>query len=260
MMEDFDDSAFCVWSGWGSLAYDTCDVIAGAWLRFCFRCWRCWNMEYCMDCYDCENCFGCVGLRKKKYCILNGQYQEDEYWQKVDEIKCVMLERGEYGEFFPAQFSQNGLEYSMADVFLEFSEKELEIYHAPRFDPNRGGVVVIGNQKGQTDISIKSVPDCLSEVDLNTFVGKPLYDPQIKRNFSVTEREFAYYQKEGFAFPRQHFLTRLKNLIRQANTPISEETTCCGCLKNVYSFKNSIYQKRNIMCKQCYFKYLEQNG
>jgi len=63
------------------------------------------NCEYSTECYDCENCFGCVGLRKKKFCILNKQYTESAYWDMLDELKCAMLARGEYGQFLPAKMS-----------------------------------------------------------------------------------------------------------------------------------------------------------
>ncbi len=259
-MEDMQDSAFSAWSGWSSLTYCTCDTVSGSWLRFCFRCWHCQNMEYCTDCYNCENCFGCVGLQKKKYCILNVQYSEDEYWEKLDEIKCAMLDRGEYGEFFSAEFSQNGLEHSMANVFLGYSEAELKAYDAPRFDPTRGGVVLVDEQGEQSGTPIESVPDCLNEIDTSKFVGKPLYDSEIKRNFSVTEKEFEYYKRESLAFPRQHFLTRLKNLIRTANSPIPEQATCHECKKEIITFKNSTHQERNVLCKPCYLNYLEKYG
>src|SRR3989338_3431278 len=66
---------------------------------------RCLECEFCTCCMDCEFCFGCVGLRRKKYCILNKQYSEAAYWEKVDAIKCAMLDRGEYGDFPSAGFS-----------------------------------------------------------------------------------------------------------------------------------------------------------
>jgi len=35
--------------------------------------------EYLDLCIECEQCFGCVGLKKKKYCILNKQYTKEQY-------------------------------------------------------------------------------------------------------------------------------------------------------------------------------------
>jgi hypothetical protein len=34
---------------------------------------------YCDNCINCANCFGCAGLRDKKYCIFNTQYEKAEY-------------------------------------------------------------------------------------------------------------------------------------------------------------------------------------
>ncbi|MFH1433436.1 MAG: hypothetical protein ABIG32_00895 [Candidatus Uhrbacteria bacterium] len=260
MMEEHQDSAFSAWAGWGAQSYYTCDIVSGSWHRFCFRTWRCQNMEYCMDCYDCENCFGCVGLRKKSCCIYNVQYQEDDYYSRLDEIKCAMLERGEYGEYFPAEFSQNGLQFSMADVFFGFTETELAAYNAPRFDPKRGGVVLIGEQKESAGVSVDNVPDCLADVDQSKYVAEPLYDPKLDRNFSVTDGEFAFYQAHRLAFPREHFLSRLKNMIRQANSPFPQTLQCTECKQDIMSYQNSTYPDRRVYCKDCYLKYLEQYG
>jgi len=73
--------------------------------RFCFFAPQSNHLEYCLLCYNCEYCFGCVGLNRKQFCIFNQQYSEEEYWKRIDELKCAMLERGEYGEFFPVAFS-----------------------------------------------------------------------------------------------------------------------------------------------------------
>ena len=58
---------------------------------------RCDACEYSFNCYDSTNCFGCVGLRHKKFHIFNKPYSEEEYWKRVDELKCAMLDKGEYG-------------------------------------------------------------------------------------------------------------------------------------------------------------------
>lgn len=79
------------------------------------------NMEYCDLCLDSHDCFGCVGLRNKSFCIFNTQYTEDQYWRIVDEIKVVMLQRGEYGEFFPPEFSPFPYNVSLATAYPVFS-------------------------------------------------------------------------------------------------------------------------------------------
>jgi len=55
----------------------------------------CRYSAYLDNCEESEYCFGCVGLRKKKYCILNKQYSKEEYEKLVAQIKDDMKKRGE---------------------------------------------------------------------------------------------------------------------------------------------------------------------
>ncbi|MFH1253724.1 MAG: hypothetical protein V1664_05370 [Candidatus Uhrbacteria bacterium] len=259
--EEQHDSAFSTYAGWGSDAYYTCDVVGGSQLRFCFRCWRCINMEYCLDCYDCENCFGCVGLRKNSFCIFNKQYSEDEYWKKVDELKCAMLDCGEYGEYFPATFSENGLEYSMGEAFFGYSNEELVQFQAVLFDPKRGDVN--SSSEATTELlllDVNTIPDCLVEINEEIFVGKPILDLILSRPFSVTRGEMAFYRKQNYPFPREHFLRRLKALIRTSNSPEPENRLCANCSREIISYRNSSFVVRRVFCKNCYLKFLEENN
>ena len=53
----------------------------------CYGCYDCKDCTRCDDCYDCTDCMFCKGLIDKKYCILNIQFTEEEYFKKVDELK-----------------------------------------------------------------------------------------------------------------------------------------------------------------------------
>lgn len=60
----------------------------------CVQCHNCYNLHFGLhnthchdsafleDCAHCENCFLCWNLQHQKYCILNTQYSEEEYWKK----------------------------------------------------------------------------------------------------------------------------------------------------------------------------------
>ncbi len=79
----------------------------------CFKCTLClecidcsdsYNLSHCdnthnssdssllSDCKGCKNCIACFGLRSKSFCIFNKQYKEDEYKQKVKELKLHSYE------------------------------------------------------------------------------------------------------------------------------------------------------------------------
>lgn len=65
----------------------------------CVDCFECYNCSFCQDCsrcfdsaflhlcVDCHNCFMCSHLAHAKFCILNVQYTQEEYEQKIKEIK-----------------------------------------------------------------------------------------------------------------------------------------------------------------------------
>lgn len=48
---------------------------------------QCYNMWYCFNCYASHDCFGCYNLSNKEFCIFNVQYTEEEYQEKIKELK-----------------------------------------------------------------------------------------------------------------------------------------------------------------------------
>jgi len=72
------------------------------------------DSEYINWCQGSSNCFGSVGLRNKSYCILNSQYEKEDFEKLRNQIQQDMVinpyvdSRGlvyKYGEFFPQEFS-----------------------------------------------------------------------------------------------------------------------------------------------------------
>lgn len=78
------------------------------------------NLEYCDNCIASSDCFGCIGLKKKKYHILNRPYGEEEYRVKVKEIKTRMA----YGEFFPPELSSFAYNETVAQMYFPSSKEE----------------------------------------------------------------------------------------------------------------------------------------
>ncbi len=74
----------------------------------------CENTDYTYACQNAKDLFGCIGLRNKRYCILNKQYTKDEYEDLRQRIVKQMRDmpykdaKGRvygYGEFFPTELS-----------------------------------------------------------------------------------------------------------------------------------------------------------
>lgn len=227
--------------------------------KFCMAGGQVIDCEYCSFCVDCENCFGCVGLKHKKFCLFNKQYSEEEYWKLVDEIKCQMLEEGSYGEFWPAKFCTFGFENSVGQVYFGHSDEDLEKWGAIRYD-SKQGLVLAPKQLDQEPVNVSEIPDCLDDVDPEQFVGVPIRDTGLGRDFSVIKPEFEIYKKKRWPFPRQHFIARLTDLIRHSNSPHKESRQCDSCQAGIVTYKNLVFTERKVYCQQCYLKHLEQYG
>lgn len=63
------------------------------------------NLDYCIDMESCEDCLFCIGLRNKKYCILNKQYEKADYFRKKVEIIDRLKMAGKWGESLPWSMS-----------------------------------------------------------------------------------------------------------------------------------------------------------
>ncbi len=220
---------------------------------------ECQNCEYCELCYDCEYCFGCVGLRHKKYCILNRQYTEDEYWGKLDELKCAMLDRGEYGDLPLAYFSTQVFSGSGAALMFGADEKDARALRAAKIEPSDEGAE--GPEVDPAFMqSLSDIPNRLDEVNTESIAGKPFFDEKIGRRFSYLKLELELYQKLGIAPPRKHSTARVYDMEYRLNMPIFNDTNCAKCDSVVSVALNRTYPNRTIYCKTCYLKYLEKHG
>lgn len=81
------DSSDCDFIHKCELCYESIDLDQCYNCDFCQDCVNSRDCEHCYDCHGCENCFGCVGLRKKKFHILNRSYSPEKYQQKIAELK-----------------------------------------------------------------------------------------------------------------------------------------------------------------------------
>jgi len=215
---------------------------------------RCQNCEYCIECYDCENCFGCVGLKRKKFCILNKQYSEDEYWKVLDELKCVMLDRGEYGKSLPLKFSLTPFSSSSFDLGFSQSEKTSEQLEAFDFEPSLDGA--FGDWTNKTFYQIENLPKKIDEIN-DEWLGRAIISTDYQRPFTILKPELAFYKKLRLPARREHFIKRIEEMWKTLNKLEQEEKFCLRCQKKITVAKNTAYPQRKIFCRECYLSYLE---
>ena len=125
-------------SEWGAGAELVCDSITVGQnsqnVQFCFASWSgAVNTQYCMYTPSCQDIFGCVNLKKKQYCILNKQYNKNEYEELRKKIIADLEKKPyvdnagrvwKYGEFFPYNLSPFAYNESQALQYWPLSKKE----------------------------------------------------------------------------------------------------------------------------------------
>lgn len=202
------------------------------------------DSEFIFNCKSLTNCFMCFGLQSKSYCILNKQYEPDDYWPLVDRIKTEMLRRGEYADDVGFDFSAQAYTVSKAQAIFPLADdtvRALDGYVAAEPEPATTGLTLL---------SASDVPQTIAEVD-ESILKKAIVCAESGRPFRIQPSELAFYQQQGLPLPVFHPSVRIQR--RQAIAPEGRHytTSCANCGKRVSSmFDPTAYN--NLYCPDCY--------
>ncbi|MEI7563872.1 MAG: hypothetical protein WCJ39_09960, partial [bacterium] len=170
--------------------------------------------EYLDTCLECENCFGCVGLKKKKYCILNKQYTKESFDELRMQIITDMRKNGEYGKFLPYVMSPGPFNFSNA--FLYFSETKKEDI------AKLGGYWEDIDESHIDGMSTSKLPDSIKDVP-EDICSKALICPKTGWRFNIAQNELIFYKqnlrtKKGrtlIIFNEKKKIKKKKNLMQR---------------------------------------------
>jgi len=216
-----------------------------------------YDIQYSDHCFSSSNLFGCVGLRHKKYCILNEQYTKKEYEKIIPKIKKHMNEmpytdkRGrvyKYGEFFPIELSPFDYNKSVAQEHFPLTKEEIikqgySWYQKPK-------------SEYKPTIKAKDLPDDIKDVDksiLKEVIKCWSSNCEGTGVFRIIPQELAFYKKHKLSLPRYCPECRMWARLKQRN-PIKLWKRKCmkkGCdteFQTTYSPK----RKEIIYCEKCY--------
>lgn len=198
--------------------------------------------EYVDLCKEVEYCFGCVGLRKKKYCILNKQYNKEEYEKLKAQIITSMETRGEYGDFFP---------YSMGTGYYNLSNGIIYFPDTTKEEVLRKGGYWLEEDLTQTDgIPSSKLPDSILDTSPE-ISSQALICPETHYRFNIAVAEYEFHKRKGFALPRTHFDQRILNRMRKMVIK-SYPYTCIYCRKEISAYYPPEWEYKKIACEECY--------
>lgn len=201
------------------------------------------NLTYCMHCFRSSESFGCFGLKRNKFCILNKQYSEEEYFKLKAKIIDHMKQTGEYGEFFPVNYSPYGYNETTAQLFSPMT-KEQALAKEWNWEDKLPGT--FGKE------TITELPDKIQDVKDN-IVDEVLACDTCKKNYKITAHELNYYRKKNTPLPRECFNCRRLDRHKMRNPRKFWLRKCMnfGCSNEFYSTISPDLQKI-VFCESCY--------
>jgi hypothetical protein len=220
---------------------------------FCIYTWKCMDILYSESCQSSNNCFGCVALKHGEYSIFNKQYSREEYFKLKEKIIEHMKKTGEWGEFFPIQYSPFAYNESMANLSFPMTKEEIFNFGL-RFQEN------LQQTKGKT--TLKIIPGNINDIPDN-ITNEVLECAQCQRNYKITQNELSFYKKWQIPVPRNCFFCRLENRF-SLRTPSRIWHRACMCdktnhanhldVKCLNEFETSYAPDRPeiIYCEKCY--------
>lgn len=245
LMEAYDCWDVDIWGDRLNTAYNCAGIGAGAQqLIGCYYCGFDSNNLYysIMSWKGSHDIFGCVNLVHKKNCILNKQYNEDEYQKLAANIAEHMIKTGEWGQFFPVKHSSFGYNETVAQQFYPLTKEESDKkgYNWKEKDPQE--------YKKQT----YEIPNDINEVP-DSVVDEVLACDDCGRNYKIIPQELKFYKKHEVPVPRKCFFCRHKDRYNTRNPRKLWNRKCDNCgisIQTAYSPE----RPEKVYCGQCYLK------
>lgn len=238
-----------------------------------------WNyyasyLTYSFGCHSSDNLFGCIGLRKKKYCILNKQYTKEEYESLVPRIVKHMNDMPyqdslnriyTYGEFFPSELSPFAYNETLAQDYLPSNENKAQ---SSGFTWKSMDTALPENHT-----SWKDIPESVSEIsdsDISRKIilcrgydtnGDEAVDHNCSRVFKYIPQEIAFYRANNLPLPRYCHNCRHYRRIQRRNPMQTWERTCMcnktghnheGNCRNQFQTSYDSNGSEIVYCDHCY--------
>ncbi|MBI1812380.1 hypothetical protein HYR82_01185 [Candidatus Peregrinibacteria bacterium] len=236
------DQYFCTGVHYGEIAFNCLSVDFSHTIICCMNGEHHANTAYCLDCYGVDDCFGCIALRKKKHCILNKQYQKEEYEKVKAKLIEHMRKTREWGEYFPPAMNQFFFNETLAQDYFPLTKGEA-IKRGYRWKEE--------DQKTSVTSATK-LPDDVHQAP-EDIIDALLTCAETKRPHRITPQELTFDKQFGYPLPRLAWQTRYANRLQQRTPRKLFDRTCAKCSKKIRT-TYSPDRPEIVYCEECYLK------
>ncbi len=209
--------------------------------------------EYYDSCRSSSCLFGCIGLKNKKYCILNKQYTKEEHEEMIPKIKKHMDDmpyvdkKGnvyKYGEFFPTELCPFGYNESVINDHFPLTKKEIieRVYSYKEKEDNKYTIT----------LKAIDIADDIKDID-DSILNEVIECEVSKRAFRITPFELQFYKRMNIPIPRLHPDERYKARMKLRNPMVLYHRSCMkdGCT-NEFETTYAPERPEIIYCEKCY--------
>ncbi|MDD5469672.1 MAG: hypothetical protein PHO92_02630, partial [Candidatus Peribacteraceae bacterium] len=244
-----------------SLDCNFCGINAGARAELCYNCLtigpnykliacHCCqndnaNLSYCDTCHGCKDCFGCVSLKKKRYCLLNKQYTQQEYEQLVPRIIEHMKKTLEWGQFFPREFTPFGYNETIAQEYFPMTKEQVL---NKRWKWKEESEEEEQNYLGP----VVPVPDDIKNVD-DEICSRILRCESSGKLYKISPKELMFYRTMKLPLPRKCFAQRQRERFALRNPRRLWGRICAKCGKGIQT-TYAPERPEIVYCEECYLK------
>jgi hypothetical protein len=251
MMPTKDCYDYTLWGNGAERLYEDLIVGEGATgVRFSNQTWgEVLDCEYCFWVTSSSHMFGCANIRKKEYCILNKQYEKNEYEKLRMKIIEDMNENPyisnkghgtsdkgieyRYGEFFPMDLNLHAYNETQAMDFFPITETEAK----------KKGYLwrELPTPTATPTLTAAHVPDSIHDVK-DEILNEIIECETCKKPFRIVRPELDLLRRFGLPVPVQCFNCRHMARLKRVAPPRLWHRRC-GCNaaqdKNENKYKNT---------------------
>ncbi len=246
------------YSGWGNgaeLIYESANIGDNvSKVKFSVYCFPdVMETEYSMWCVAAKYNLGCVNLKRKKYAILNKEYDKETYEKMREEIIADMKvqpytdKTGKeyfYGEFFPTEFSKFAYNGANASKYF-WKTKEQALSEGYFWNDEEV-------QNVEATIDGYGLPQTIAEVT-DAITNEAIACMTCDKKYRIAPLELSILRKLNIPLPTRCPKCRESERFMKLNLPILRESTCANCEKPITTAFPEDTNKR-IYCVECYQK------
>ncbi len=222
------------------LFYECISSINGYNCAFARTSWDSNNVYYSdMIVGNSHDIFGCCGMKKAQYCIFNKQYKKEEYEKLREKIVEHMKKTGEWGEFFPIEYSPFCYNETVAQDLFPLTKEETE----------KRGLKWMEEEKREIGTG-PSIPNSINETDEN-ILKETLICEKTGRPYKINETEFRFYKKLKIPIP--HYAPDTRNEVRlgKRNPRKTWQRNCAKCGMEIQT-SYAPDRPEIVYCEKCY--------